>query len=214
MAIITSGPFLGFVGTVNGITYYTDKYGRTIAKRKNGPRKVPASKKQVAVMNDTIIIAEFMQPLRLFVPIGYGLEAAATQQNPYNAMVPGLRKKALTGIDADRKIDYSKVLMTKGKMTAALNASVQNVAKGFRFQWDTTEMDSSTHWSDQVILLAYFPALSEVRFLGAGSERHAGEAQLDLIGTKKGFLAEVYIAFVSSNRKSISDSTYLGQLNW
>lgn len=214
MAIITRGPFLGFVGTINGMTFYTDKWGRTIAKSQNKPRSVPASEQQDMVMEDTVRIASFMQPLKQFVHVGYRLEAEIKHLNPYNAMVTYVRRNALTGTGTARRVDYSKVLMTKGEMTPALNAVVLNFQTGLMFKWDTTEADSSMHWTDQVILLAYFPALSEVRYLSAGPERRSGEAYLELDGTRHGSALEVYISFVSSNRRAISDSIYLGQLNW
>lgn len=214
MAIITGGPFLGFEGTIDGITYYTDQWGRTIAKKKNKARTVPATEDQQTVMDDTVRIAQFMLPLREFVRVGYALEAIANRQNAYNAMVPGLRRDALTGTGDDRQIDFSKVLMTKGKMASSITASVEKFQTGLKFNWDNRELDFDTHWSDQVILVAYFPALGEVRYVSAGAERHTGEAYLELNGTKKDSIAHVYISFVSSNRTSISNSTYLGHLNF
>jgi hypothetical protein len=163
MAVITRGPFLGFVGTINGMTFYTDKKGRTIVKSQNKPRSVPASEHQEMIMQDTVRLAQFMQPLKQFVYVGYGLEAEAKQLNPYNAMVTCVRRKAITGSDTERRVDFSKVLVTKGKMSPVVNANVLKFQTGLKFQWNPTELDSSMHWTDQVILLAYFPAASEVR---------------------------------------------------
>lgn len=214
MAIVTSGPMVGFSGTIDGVTYSQDKKGRTIASKKNKKRSVPATPNQIKVMDDTSLCSEFMRPLKEFLRVGYALEAITTGQNPNNAMVPELRKNAITGSGTDRYIDCAKVLMTKGNMTSIADAMAERAETGIDFTWSKEIIDKTTHWSDQVVLLAYFPKLGEVRFVSSGPERHTGKASLELTGTKHGDTAEVYISFVSSDRASISNSLYLGQLNW
>lgn len=215
MAFVNSGPMVGFSGTINGVTYYQIPDGRTVAKPKNKKRSVPATQNQTVITNDTRRCAEFMRPLKEFTRVGYDLEAKKKPgQNGYNCMVKELRTTALAGTGEERYIDFSRVLMTKGNMYQVAETTVERTEFGIDFNWNPELTDSTTHWSDQVMMIAYFPELGDARYISAGPQRHEGKATLQLKGVKKGYTAEIYISFVADDRSSISNSQYLGQLNW
>lgn len=213
MAIVTSGPYVGFVGTIDGITYYQLKDGRTVAKRKNTKSEIPLTPDQLSVLMDTWLFAQFMKPLKGFVLVGYACEALLLNVNPYNAMVSSLRKNVIQGTYPKRSIDFSKVLMTKGTLPAAESSAVITET-GLAFTWDTALVRKTSYYSDQVMMLAYFPELKEVRYITAGAARHKGKDLLSLEGIKKGYQAEVYLSFITDDRKSISNSVYVGSFNW
>jgi len=214
MAIVTKGPYLGFSGTVDGLTYYQLPNGKTVVKRKNGKRTKPAAPGQLPIMNDTAICAQFMKPLKEFVKIGYDIEAGILQDNPNNAMVKHIRKNAIVGEYPERKIDFSKVLVTKGLMPAPEVIATEVTEEGIAIHWDTSLIPKKTFYSDQVIILAYFAALGESRYISGGAQRHLGSDLLILEGIEKDAEMEIYIAFVSDDRKNISNSVYLGQFSW
>ncbi|WP_442590600.1 DUF6266 family protein [Pedobacter sp. AW31-3R] len=213
MAIVTSGPYVGFSGTVDGITYYQLPDGRTCAKKKNKKRTVAPKPKQLVVEKDTRVFANFMKPLKRFTLVGYGLEGKKLGMNPHNAMVSCNRRNSIQGEFPNRSVDCSKILMTKGSLpgTTAAEASVTDT--GVAFTWDT-KVPATAHFTDQVILMAYFPQLKEARYSTGGRRRSIGKDFLDLAGIKKGSIAEIYISFVSDERTRISDSLHLGQFNW
>lgn len=213
MPIVTSGPYLGFSGTVDGITYYTLPDGRTCAKRKNPKRTKGPSPKQFIIEQDTKLFARFMQPFQDFAIVGFDQEAKKLCLNPNNAMVKCNRKNTLQGEYPNRSINYPKVLVTKGSLPGAY-AAAKMTNKGLVYTWDTSSDSSIAHHTDQVIMLAYFPDLNEIRYLAGGKQRSSGEALLVMDGIKKGYQAEVYISFVSDDRKNISDSVHLGQFIW
>lgn len=213
MAIIRSGPMLGFSGTIDGHTYSRQPNGTTVVKKKNGPRTKPATPAQRANENDTRVFAAFMTPLTEYATIAFQQQAKELGINGYNAMVKCNRKNALTGTYPNRSIDFSKVLMSKGSLPAS-HAEVSVTASGLVFNWDTTLLPKATHHTDQVMLLAYFPALRQCRYITAGAQRYTGKDILHLSGIKKGHEAEVYLSFVTDDRKSISDSVYLGKVIW
>ncbi len=213
MAIVTSGPYVGFSGTVDGITYYPLPDGRTCAKRKNPKRTKPATPDQIIVEQDTRLFASFMRPFQDFAQIGFEQEAKKLRMNVNNAMVKCNRKNTLQGEYPNRSINYSKVLVTKGSLPGA-HAAAQMTDKGLVYTWATSSNSAIAHHTDQVIMLAYFPDLKETRYLAGGTQRSSGEALLVLDGIKRGYQAEVYISFVSDDRKNISDSMHLGQFIW
>lgn len=213
MAIVKSGPYKGFSGTVDGLTYSIQPNGTTVVKRKNGKSRKAPTIGQEATKADTDIYSQFMKPFKEFALVGYDLEARAKGINHHNAMVQSNRKNSLQGIYPNRSIDYSKVLITKSSLPAAETA-VTMTASGISFTWSTEIIPYRTHYSDQVIMLAYFPELNETRYITAGSQRHVGKDLLILDGIKKGYEAEVYISFVTDDRRNISNSIHLGQLIW
>lgn len=214
MAIVKSGPFVGFSGTIGNITYSVQPDGTTVAKTKNGKSSKPPTIRQEATQADTDIFARFMKPFKEFVLVGYALEAKAKRQNHNNAMVMANRKNSLQGVYPNRSIDFSKVLITKGSLPIAAETAVTMTASGLAYTWSIEVIPNCTHYSDQVIMLAYFPGLNETRYITAGSQRYLGKGLLPLDGIKKGYTAEVYISFITDDRRNISNSIHLGQLIW
>lgn len=214
MAKVTDGPFKGFSGTVDGITYSPQANGETYAKKKNGKRKVPASPLQEKMMSATKIYSPFIQALREFVNVGYAAEAKLLGLNPYNAMVKHTRKDAFPDQKNPLTIAFDKIMVTKGSLLLPDEYHVEMSETGLLYRWSTEVTDQRSHYSDQVMMLAYFPELKESHFLTCGRERRTGTDLLDLRGIKRGYTAEVYLSFTSNDHKQIANSVYVGQFNW
>ena len=214
MAIVTSGPFVGFSGTVGGITFYQLPDGRTCAKKKNKKSTVPATALQLVIRADTAIVSKFLKPFEKFIEVGYQLEAKKAGQNAHNMIAKYIRLNALEGIYPNRKVNVSKVLMTYGKLPVAAETSVEITNEGLAFSWSTELVPQLSHYSDQVMMLAYFPELQESCYVVAGAQRFNGKDLLQLAGIKKGYSAEVYISFITNDHTGIADSVHLGQFNW
>ena len=214
MAIVTSGPYVGFSGTADGITYYKLPNGKTCAKRKNRPSSKPPTHLQLVNRADTALVAKFMKSFEEFISVGYQLEAKKNFQNPHNMMVKYIRKNAIEGVYPNRKVNLSKVLVANGKLPAAAQTSVTVSEQGLNFKWSTELVRKLSHHSDQVMMLAYFPEIQETAYVLAGAQRFVGTDLLHLTGVKKGYKAEVFISFITNDHTGISDSVYLGQYNW
>jgi len=213
MAIVKSGPYLGFSGTIDGITYYQVN-GKTVAKKKNKKSTKPATPLQQAYYAETTMVSKFLRPLKEFTDVGYRLEAKSIRQNANNALVSYTRHNALEGLLPDRKISLSKLLVSKGKLPPAIESSAVMTEKGLAFSWSTEIIPKMSHYSDQVMMLAYFTELKEACYTLAGAQRSAGTDLLQLAGIKKGYTGEVYISFIKNDHTEIADSVYLGQFNW
>jgi len=214
MAIVKSGPYVGFSGTVDGITYYQLPNGTTVAKKKNKKSTKSSTPAQQAAQDVMVMISQFMKPFEAFIKMGYAQEAKKQGLNPHNAMLRHIWKNALEGAPGDRKVNLHQLLVTKGELPPANENSVQLNAKGLAFTWSTELKPKRSHHSDQVIMVAYFPELQELEFKVGGAERSAGQDVLLLDGIEKGYPAEIFISFITNDRSGISDSIYLGQLNW
>jgi len=200
-------------GKIGNLVFKKQKDGTTNVSEVQKPSEKPLTDKQLAVLQDTKITSNFIKCIEEFINIGYELLAKSKNQNQNNAVASYVRKNTLTGVYPERRVDLSKVLVAQGKMEVPEDAAVEVTEKGFSFTWKA-KINAGMHYSDQVMLMAYFPDLMEARCKTAGAERRVGKDLLDLDGIEKGYVAHLYIAFIKNDRKSISNSVYLGQLSW
>ena len=214
MGLVISGIAKGFSGNVGNLTFSQQEDGTTTVRSRPGKSSKPPTVLQLSTRQDVSVCSQFLKSVKDFLEIGFRLEAKFKGGNQYNAAASFTRKQAITGEYPDRRIDYSKVLFTKGEMPAVQNAKVSLDERGFSFTWDPEAHLDGTHFSDQVMLMAYFPELNKAVYMTAGAQRFRGNDLLMLSGMKRGYVAEVYISFIQDNHKNISNSTHLGQLNW
>lgn len=212
MAKVTSGAAMGFSGSIGGITYSQQPDGSTTAKEKQGARTTPLTVGQLSVLQDTHMRSPFLKAVKDFIDVGFEIQAKQDKMNTNNVAVRSF-KNAITGEYPERRIDYSKVLLSKGKMESPQNATVSLTASGLAFTWSTA-IKKGEHYTDQIMVMAYFPDLKKTVYHTAGAQRHEGADLLLLGGVKHGYNVEIYMSMIRNNRKSISDSIYLGQLTW
>jgi len=213
MAKVKSGIALGISGTIGEITLCQQPDGSTTARNKQKKSDKPRTTGQLSTQMDTSLISEFFRPISYYIEVGFELETNLSL-NANNIAAPHLRKNAVTGVYPNRTIDYSKVLLTRGKMPPPKDATVTVTDIGFAFTWDTSVELPGTHFSDQIMLMAHFTALKKAVYVTGSAQRHTGHDLLVPNGIKQGTTAEIYVSFIASDRKSISNSIYLGQVNW
>jgi hypothetical protein len=212
MAKVKKGIGLGFSGTILGLTFSQLADGSTTVRGAAKPRSKPLTVAQLSNNMDTSICSKFLGHVPYYVKVGYELETKPGINA--NNIIANLVRKAITGVYPHRKIDYSKVPLTRGKMPPPENAGVTVTDIGFKFTWNSSVDKPGTHYSDQVMLMAYFPQVERAVFVTGGAQRHTGSDLVVPHGIPRGNTAEIFISFIANDRKSISDSVYLGQLEW
>ena len=213
MAKVKSGFGLGLSGTIGGVVYTQQPDGSTTVSSIAVPSKKPKTDSQKSTKQDTALCSKFFKHIQFFIKVGFALETKPNL-NANNIATSYFRANAITGKYPNRKIDYSKVLLSRGKMALPENAAVAETDQGFLFTWNTDTLDFSTHYTDQVMVMAYFTELETARFSTGGAQRYKGAHLLELPGIERGNTAEIYISFIESEHRSVSNSVYLGQLNW
>ena len=214
MAIVKNGPSMGWSGKVGNNVYSQQKNGTTTVSQVRSESYKPTSENQLNIQSDTTFTNAILKPLKSFIVVGYELWAKKKGQNQYNAMVSHFRKEVVTGKYPERKVNFGNWLVTRGSMPLPKDVGVTVIESGFEFHWNPGTEEKNTHYTDQVMLLAYLPELNEARFSTAGAQRNRGKDQLVLSGIAQGITAEVYISFISNDRRAISNSVYLGQFIW
>jgi len=210
MAILKNESNVGFGRMGNTVTYLLNGQ---IVRRTIGKSTKKATIPQLSVRQRTKIITQFLKPVNLYINAGFEFEARLVQKkNAHNIATSYNWLHAFTGIYPDQKIDFSKILVSKGKMPVIHNIEVSVADSRIEFRWDKTCLTEKMKGSDRVMLLAYFPAENHAEFLIGGAERLEGVEYLTIPDYKKGAYMETYVSFVSADYKSISNSVYTGQV--
>jgi len=149
-----------------------------------------------------------------FIHIGFELEGKMTRTSAQNQAFSYIRKNAIIGAYPNVSIDYTKVLVTMGFIPLALDIEVSMDETGIVCTWRTELKVNGAHWADQVMIVAYCESLSKAVFLTAGARRYIGKEHMPIFNIPKGHDLEIYVSFISEDRKRIATSRYMGQLRW
>jgi hypothetical protein len=211
MAILKVESNRGFIGRVgNTVTYVLN--GRVV-KRTIGKSSKKVTIAQLSVRQRTKIITEFLNPVKEYINIGFEFEARLVQKkNAHNIATSYNWLNAFTGVYPDQKIDFSKVLLSRGNLPVTNNIDVKVVDNRIEFTWDKNTVTDRIKGSDRVMLLAYLPKENRAVSLIGGAERLEGGEHLIIPEYKHGIHIETYVSFVSADYKSISNSVYTGEV--
>ncbi len=204
MARLKNGILGGVSGTVGTVVGYRWR-GKDYVRSKPRPRTSPPTKKEQKNREKFAYTQQWLQPLIEFLRVGFkdyhenyeGFVAAKS----YNA------KHALIGFSPYFQIDPSKAVLSYGDMDRATDgAATAEVQDYITFRWT----GGNFTYDDRAMLVAY-DITGEVACFNTASERaDGGYARLKLPEEMRGKQVDVYLAFVSEDRKRRSISQYLG----
>jgi hypothetical protein len=203
------GGFKGLVGTVIGSTW------RTLNVMKKRPK--PSTKAPVQAQIDQRIkfglMTDFLSNARKHVDLGF--QSYNGVLTPMNGAVR-LNIDAFTGTSPNFIIDYSKIVLSTGKLPGPVDVEMTPAVDAITFKWtvyDTSSAeDDALRNTDLLALFAYNPS-SGFSLTNTGmATRAALTRTLDLPRPFLGSPLHVWLYYVSANRKSVSKSRYLGQI--
>ncbi|SFH50755.1 DUF6266 family protein [Pedobacter insulae] len=210
MAIISEGINGGFTGKAGSVVGY-NRMGKWIirglprAKKKN--RRVSAG--QQASRSVFTKMQYFLSPIVPFIRVGFNMESRSRQITAHNA---AKSYNMLNAFTPEGEIDYSKVLVSFGKLPGALAATLETDDAGLHFSWNDNSKEKDASSDDQVMLLAYNVAKKGTYWMLSGARRKVGKETLKVGKSDKPKVLHTYIAFISDDRQRISMSTYLGEI--
>jgi Family of unknown function (DUF6266) len=198
------GPVSGKVGDV----IFSSWRGIHYVKARNKKHTKKGTAKQKAHRIKFAKAQEWLSPLLEFVRIGF---------NGYRPPVRGfaaatsyLLKNAVEGEAPDFYINPSKMMVSYGNLPLSKNLAVEKLADSrIQFSWNTRCIEGASP-SDQVMLLAYNIEGNTSVYLTTGRFRRDGVDELKLpSGTGTWHL---YMAFTADDRKQLSHSVYMGEI--
>ena len=130
----------------------------------------------------------------------------------YNRAVSALMSRALTGVYPNLQLDYTNVLISKGRLPAAQSAKlVKKPNNTLQFSFTDNSTTGIAAPNDTVILVAYSPGLQQAVFTINSGIRRDKKAVLN-VAALKGQLVETWIGFLSADEKDASDSVWVGRI--
>lgn len=209
---ISEGGFLGdHRGKIGKVVYYMRK-GKQIS-RTIGINNKPASEAQLRCRLEMKVVNAFCKNVKPFILYGFAQHIEGTDLSQSNVAVSYNKLNALKGTYPDIQMDYPKASLSEGPLLQADALEVAVVPEGLKFNW---YVDPNLQWpdfTDQVMMMAYFPALNKTVYQLFGAERSAGTATLKVNAVLLNEHVETYVAFISADRKQVSDSVYAGGFN-
>jgi len=212
MATITNGilgPFSGIVGTVSGYSRNGKNFMRS-RRRKTSSRMTP---RRLAQQQKIKVCNEFTSPFSGTGFFAKTFPAYGHSGTGFNRATSAIMNLAIVGTYPDTAIDYAKVLISKGPLPGAVNASaVAGMDKNILFRWDDNTGTGTAKANDKVILVAYFPDVKKAFFTIGAAIRKDGEALLETT-QDRGKIAETWIGFLSNDEADAADSVYCGKVD-
>ena len=207
MASIPNGILGNFVGTAGNVCGYM-RNGKNFVRSRRRKSTSPMTGARLAQQQKLKVCNEFT---KLFCGTGFfnkTFPAYGHSGTGFNRVTSAIMNLAITGNYPDFSLNYSKVLISKGPLPPPENAMVAKETDGkLLFTWENNSNEGSAQKEDKVILVAFFPGLKQVMYTIGDAVRNDGEAILD-IGVMKDFAAEIWIGFLSADKKNASCSSY------
>lgn len=198
------GGFSGKVGTVVGSSWKGISYMRGLAQSVRNPR----SAKQVAQRDKFTLALSFIRPIQSFIQVGY--KTYATHQSAFNAAMSYILKNAITGTYPDHRIDYAKVMVSRGPLELPTNIQTIDTENEISVTWLDNSGFGKALDTDFAMLLVFNPAKDEVIYSMNSSCRGDEGLSLNHPADWSGDTVHIYLAFVSEDGTLVSDSEYVG----
>lgn len=202
------GDFLGKAGPVTGYMRYGQNILRSSKSRSDNiitPART-AQQQKIKVCNN------FTRPFTGKGFFNKTFPAYGNTGSGYNRVTGALMNLAIVGTYPDTQLYYPYVLISRGPIPAADNASAAAVGSDIFFGWTDNSGTGTAKENDKVVLVAYFPEVHEVIFsINAGIR---ADCQATLVTDRlHGYAAETWIGFLSNDELDAANSMYAGQVD-
>jgi hypothetical protein len=200
------GGFSGKVGTVVGASWKGIAYMRSLPQKVRNPRTEP----QRMQRSKFAITMNYLRPMTGLLRMGWRMYAH--RQSPINAAMSYTIANAITGAYPNYAIDPGKVLISRGALTPAANATANPTGGNLVFSWNDNSGSSTAGRTDRALIAVVNPDKSEAVFDTAGASREDGTQSVPLPADWAGASVEAYIGFISEDGREVANSVYLGSI--
>lgn len=209
MAILRKGFLGGFSGPVGPGSGAVWK-GRNILKSRPGKRTKPVQPQpQHAIMD---VLSRFLSPFKRFIKTGFYHKK--NKDSPFNRAMHYNWDRALIGSAPNYKIDYKKIILSRGSREPAWAGTViLEAADQIKVSWEvpvTAKM--KVIGSDRAIIMVYNENEPQHICYSDKAIRSDLSATVEMLYIYRSRESHVWIFFVSPDGKSVSNSDYLGSV--
>jgi len=201
------GGFSGKVGSVVGGSWKGISYMRGKAVSIKNPRTL----QQMMHRTKFAVALSVLQPITAFLRVGF--KRYAYKKSEFNAAMSYTIKHAIVGDYPNYEIDYEKLLVSRGTLTGANNATATPAAGKIKVAWEDNSGIGEAKPTDKALVLAINPEKGEAAYITDGAPRSAKTEDLMVSPYWSGDDVGVYLGFISENGKDVATSAYLGSVS-
>jgi hypothetical protein len=207
MGKLENGAFGAITGKVAKLVSYKLR-GQNVV-RKNRTVKIKATATQLPVRERMRIVNDFLRPIKDFINLGFMFKAEGTVWNQYNVATSYTLLHAMVGEYPNISIDYSKVMVSAGKLKSATAPTVEKVEGALLIKWTYDAVADFSFRNDRAMILLSFPSGDEPIYFLSGSLRSEGMQSIALDPETITRRCDIYVSFFAEKRKSVSDSKHI-----
>lgn len=194
------GGFSGKVGSVVGANWKGINYMRSKAVSVANPR----TEGQVKQRTKFSVTLSFLQPITDFLRVGYKMYAI--KKTAFNAAMSYFINNAIAGVSPDFTIDPSKVLVSRGPLTPALNASVTIQPGEVTVSWEDNSNSGSATSGDKSLIVVYNVSKMDAVYTTSGATRSDQSHIITIPSDWENDMLSVHLGFISEDGTKVSNS--------
>ncbi len=211
MAIVKK-EILGTLSSKVGSLVYHNKNGKQIVRSLPRKSTKPPTDAQLAQRMRFGLASSFLSPLKSITSKGYGHNGGTASQSAQ--CVAYHSKYAIIGSYPHLEIDYSRVILTTGKLASVGGlAAVSEVPTTIQFSWNDQALSAIASTEDEAILVVYSTKEQRHEFLRTKYNRAAQYAEINIPFGYSGQSVHCWIIFISPDGKEFSTSKYVGAVS-
>jgi len=205
----------------NGLWLISGKIGDKVYVIKNGKnyvRSLPGKSSKLPTEKQLAWRTSFAMATQFLMPISSLINESYRKINPKKSglqfSIRQLLKEALTGVYPHVEIDPSKVILIRGNLPAP-SGNMTYVARTneLDFHWPQISNDYQ-NFSDELGILIWCPTLNEFYSeLNSGVHRDQEFCTIPIPLEFKGQEIHVWLFYRSTDHRSFSNTTYMGQVH-
>lgn len=201
------GSFSGTVGPVVGSTWRGKNVMRSLPKK----GKRIASPAQAEQREKFKLVNQFLGSIK--EGVNRYFDQPRNLHSRLNKATSYHLAEAIEGTPGDYKINYSKVLFSKGSLYGFRTVECYAIGGGVvRFTYDGGSEQSNAKNTDELIVLVYDPEMKGAHYETHFASRADHEAEIVLNANWLGKPLHIWLAMTDLTGKECSTSTYLGEI--
>lgn len=202
------GPVSGKIGPVVGSSWKNINYVKEKPKKKGKKlRRTPA---QLANEKKFTFIQQWFVPFYPYITVGFAQHAS--DRTEINAAFSANFKTVFNGTWPDITVDYSKLMISQGELLGLNLVTIHRTGTlTVNLVWERSAQ-RNVSFDDQLMLVLYSPELKITDGFIGGVRRNTLSYSHEMDPIMTGQAVEAYLSVTTSDRKSISNSIYLGRI--
>lgn len=202
-----NGPVRGKVGNVVASNWRGVDYLKSLG----GPAVKRRSEAQLLQQEIFALVTCWLRPVRELIWLGY--QSFKANKTPMNAAISHVIKEAVLIVDGQPKIDFSKVIISRGELLISWVVEVVALTDQIiDIKWENPAGSSLCKPGDKANFLLYSPDRSEFAVYQNQAQRSDQEVRLNLSPGFSGNVVHIYMFYVNEEGDAVGTSQYLGEL--